>query len=956
MSMENHQDDLSDSSNIPNQDGPDNDLQDFEPKSPDSFNQQFSDPPESLQDDKDSRDSNRNESLSQDSGREDEDESDKNDEIGHREVDQNTGKVTIIHRNKKKTKKKNTKKKKKHNGSEQKDSEYFPNKDMDNVNNANNRNNSNSNLNESRSQNSEREDRSSNNKKKKKPTMQILFSKQKKNKKENNVSQRSSLSYANWRLPSELSIDKQDFLNEDYAGQNEAIECDYKNKTIAITAKGIKYVFDGKNDEITIWHKGNNKKKDTIKDITTIDCKISKIPPIGSKIHKSNAKICFTNKKKKEEIPTIHTIPIKTEKLIEHLYSFEKTKKEQGIFKPGVVNRFVDHYLKNYSKLSDAELSPVGLEINCTSGKEEIKYAKFVYYMDDEKIRYFTDNDNIGKEIYNNKVVAKIAEKMVKFEIIDNDGRRILYELPISDDFIELLKQTDKDFTEESSKYIEIDFNALCDVVEMNDAPFADVNDVDLTIEEVERITDGYYKFTTNNENTYIRYSATDKTFEYMKNGKCVRTYDILSYKDAEDKNQDHHLYLSTRGYKKKQLCFSIRNEEMKSFFNKLCGKSTENQRLIKGEKLTNALKDRFKEKKPNVITNFFKKPPKGIKYITGKEITIANEGENLIFSLDEKGENKITIPIQDFLFGNLAAFTCKRKKEDPHITYYDDALVLEHKTDDPNSRSTIIIDFKQMLQEQGLDAGRYTGLDDMKSFLIRIKAAEKKQQARRRSQQPDDDDYFFAVENDIISTIYNNGENIEKAAAYMHLNDYINEYADQEMTEDEINFFIDIFGSLNNINELAYKIGAQIQENIQEDKNVDFNKIFIALICIAEPEQVQAFTNVFIEKYKKLQNIQQEGDNWPEINALIAYGFITNDQNQEFNQSVTDYTNQAHQSNTNDIQNNALEIPSIITDIVFCKKRRKINNGPIEKKNLNIVQKFGKKISKGIKSIFSRR
>ena len=748
------------------------------------------------------------------------------------------------------------------------------------------------------------------------------------------------------------------FFDNKYLKGNEAIECDYENKTITITVGQLKYVFNGSKGTITTRNKSDNSEAEApIKD--------DDLKEIDLQSSENEAKIIINRKKQSPRY-----ITIKNKQLIKDMNSFEKTEIETELFKPGIVYRFVDHYLKNYSKLSDVKLiyklsngkqSPHALNIKCTSGEKDENYPMFIYLIKQKGIWYFTEN-GVKKRIDEDKIVAKIGTKMVKFEIIDHDGRPIIYKLPISDKFIKLLKQTDKNFraNDNEYKYIEIDFNALCDVVEINNVPsIGDINYTGITITGVQKLLDDLYEFNTDNENTCIIYNANDKTFEYIENGKCVKTYDILSYENKVDKNKGSSLYLSNRGGEKPHLCFYISNKEMKSFFKKLCGESTESKLLIKGEKLTNALKDKCKEKKPNVITNFFKKPPKGIKYITGKEITIANEGENLVFSLDENGENKITIPIRDFLFGNLAAFTCQRKNEDCHITYYDDALVLEHKTDDPNSRSTIIIDFKQMLQEQNLDTEQYQGLNDMKSFLIRIKAAEKKQQEQEKEQlqQPDDNDYFFEVENDIISTIYNNGKNIRKAAAYMHLNDYINAYADQEMTEDEINFFIDIFGSLNDEGALVNIIENQIKANQQpNNKKVDFNKIFIALMCIAEPEQVQTFTDVFIEEYKT-QNIRQEGDsNWPEMNALIAYGYITNDQNQEFNQSVTDYTDRAQQNNVNDIQNNAPEIPQIITDIVFCKKRKNINNSQIEKQNLNIFQTIGNGIGRGYKYLFGKK
>ena len=267
------------------------------------------------------------------------------------------------------------------------------------------------------------------------------------------------------------------------------------------------------------------------------------------------------------------------------------------------------------------------------------------------------------------------------------------------------------------------------------------------------------------------------------------------------------------------------------------------------------------------------------IEYKEAQSLSIIGNFNELMFHFDDRyDDNVFWIPIQDFIFGNLAEFRCYYNNDVYHITYYDDALVLESKNN-PNA-SPIIIDFKQMLQKQNLDTKRYPDLDDMKSFLIRIKAAEKKQQAQEQKEQlKQDNDYFFDVENDIISTIYSNGKNIRKAAAYMHLNDYINEYANQEMTENEINFFIDIFGSLNNEDALADIIDNQIKANQQaNDQNVDFNKIFIALMYIQSQERLSKFTNVFIEKYKEAIRDKNYNDHeLINMNAVYSYYILNN-------------------------------------------------------------------------------
>ena len=459
-----------------------------------------------------------------------------------------------------------------------------------------------------------------------------------------------------------------------------------------------------------------------------------------------------------------------------------------------------------------------------------------------------------------------------------------------------------------------------------------------LTIKTVQNVDGDNYIIKMEDDKSYLVFNTTKKQFIYVNNENRVFSNLDCFYKNDE-------LLFSGQEYNK-TFRFRI-NENAEQFFNANPYKD-DKLRPCKPESIIN-----FKH--VNEIAKQKQNNDELIQYDEGKEITIQSDGEQLEFCLYRKGENKINfvIPIKDFLFDNLENYQCEYNGQRYSVTYHDDALVLESlDKEEDGVLQPIIIDFKTMLQEQGLDAEQCPDRNDMKSLLIRIKAAKKKQN-QAQGQFGQIDDCFFEAEDDIISAIYNNGESdedIEKAAAYMHLNDYINEYADQKMTEDEIKFFIDIFDSLNDSDALAEKIEDQIKKNIQANKNVNFNKIFIALMYIAEPEQVQEFTNVFIGKYS--QNIQQdEYSNSPEINALMAYGLITDDKHQTFQQFCTNCTNNAQRNNINDIPNNAPEIPTIITDIVSCKEK-KINNNPVKEKNLNILQKS----SKGLEGLFSNK
>ena len=306
--------------------------------------------------------------------------------------------------------------------------------------------------------------------------------------------------------------------------------------------------------------------------------------------------------------------------------------------------------------------------------------------------------------------------------------------------------------------------------------------------------------------------------------------------------------------------------------------KMEEKEKLVKEKNENEENEIEENEEGEDEIEKGIERKKEGIQYIEGKGITITSKDRNLIFSIDENDDNRIVVPIQDFLFGNLDKFEVCDQWDFSHysLTYYDDALVLTNKNafergDEP--LSPIIIDFKPMLKEQGLDAEQCPGLDDIKSFLIRIKAAEKKQDQGQQQGQfnENNDDCFLDAEDDIITAIYNNGPaNVEKAAAYMELNDYINKYVDQEMNEDEVDAFIKII-SLTDDDAVKNAI-----DKASKNENVNFNKIFVALMYFSEEEQIETFIQVFLEKFvENKQKGNNHDNNGIDMNAILGYEML---------------------------------------------------------------------------------
>ena len=564
----------------------------------------------------------------------------------------------------------------------------------------------------------------------------------------------------------------------------ETLDCDYLKKMITIrTENGEEWTFTEKEGVIS---KTDLNQKDKKTDYEKIEVYF-------------NNNVCAITITKKNEQDTLRFVINKheDEEMFKKLSCFRGNEKNSYSIK-----EFVNYYRKHCSELKPAVLPKTnyGFCIKCKSGPEHLKYPRFRYKKAEDKIYFCTGKDE-KRIITKNKVFANVKHKRVIFHIINSLGKDEYYKLPISDEFIEQLKQTNKDFNDGKDEYIPIDFKALYGALVMKEKDIANNNN-DIEITKVEDITDNHYIFKTNRENTYIVYDGTDNTFNYVNDGENVGTYKIASYHDTgTNKDKIGHLNLISEKNDASDseendaldLSFPIRNKDIQDIFHKLYGKQQEGPIIINKTDLINVLKDKFKEKKnlfPDIIPDFLKKSKK-IKYFTGEKITITSKDKNLIFSLDEKDENQITVPINDFLFGNLTNFDGLHKTQQYSVAYYDDALVLEHKTD--HNRSPIIIDFKPILKQQGLDAEQRPELDDIKSFLIRIKAAEKQQNQGQGQFNENNDDRFLDAEDDIISAIYNNGKNITTAAAYMELNDYINEYAGQEMNQHEIDAFIQI-------------------------------------------------------------------------------------------------------------------------------------------------------------------
>ena len=257
------------------------------------------------------------------------------------------------------------------------------------------------------------------------------------------------------------------------------------------------------------------------------------------------------------------------------------------------------------------------------------------------------------------------------------------------------------------------------------------------------------------------------------------------------------------------------------------------------------------------------------------------NDGDQkLHFYLNDDKKNYISIGIKDFLFGNQGEFKARIDGYEYPVRYEDDALLIGYQ----DEGFMYIFDFKQMLNNAELDSNNYPYLDDMKGLLTRVIAAQKKSQAQGQFQQNNDDDLVQEAEDEIISAIYTdtereNNKRIKEAAAYMHLNDYINGYADKELTNDERGVLKKICEALSDPDRLDNKI-----QNAIESQDIDLNKIFIALMYIAkDPNALQHFYKTVVEKcyYEKIQKKDKSLEKI-DMNAVFSYGALFLNENLE--------------------------------------------------------------------------